>query len=157
VKHASLLLLLFLILACAKQEPDLQVRQYHLRESMFAENNDPMVRGEIQRRLHGAVTIEERRKKAGQYYDVTWNRGEVGKYAAEVPVRVVFEYQQASTASLVKRMTRDLSCRQRCEVDFAIKGDDYTKNGRVLTWRVSVEEQGRVVAKKQSYLWRENH
>jgi hypothetical protein len=154
VKLSLFVFLPFLMLSCAKQEPSLQVRQYHLRESMFDENNDPMVRGEIQRRLHGAITVEERRKKAGQYYDIKWNRGEVRKHSNEVPVRVTFEYQQTRTASLVKRMSRDLHCRENCDVEFAIKGDDYINNGRVLAWRITVEEMGQIVAKQQSYLWR---
>jgi hypothetical protein len=154
VKFALFIFSPFLLLSCAKQAADLQVRQYHLRESMFDENNDPMVRGEIQRRLHGAVTVAERRQKVGQYYDVQWNRGELGKKSKEVPVRIIFEYQQAGTASLIKRQVRDLRCREKCAVEFAIKGEDYAKNGRILTWRILVEEQGRVVAKEQSYLWR---
>ena len=38
---------------------------------------------------------------------------------------------------------------------FSINGDDYVEQGRVSAWRLAVvEDHRKIVALKQSYLWR---
>ncbi|TAE91525.1 MAG: hypothetical protein EAZ81_06040 [Verrucomicrobia bacterium] len=93
-----LALALIVLASCSGDPQGLTVKQYHLRESMFRENNDLMARGEVQRLLHGAVTVEERLQKVGQYYHVIWNDD---SYRGQ-EVEVVFEYLQAASGSKVK-------------------------------------------------------
>lgn len=128
----------------------LTVKQYHLRENMFDENNDLMARGEVQRLLHGAVTVEERRQKVGQYYQVIWKQPR----EQERPVEFVFEYLQAGSGSKIKRLVQKGTVSTQAEVFFTITGNDYQKNGRVLAWRASVKRDGEVLATKRSYMWR---
>ena len=143
-------LLSLLMVSCASDPQGLTVKQYHLRENMFEQNDDQMARGEVQRLLHGAVTVEERQQKIGQYYHVIWQQP-VGK---PEPIEVVFEYLQAGSGSKVKRLVQNGSVMLRSDAYFTIAGNDYRKNGRVLAWRVTVKRSGSILASKQSYMWR---
>ena len=145
-----LALALIVLASCSGDPQGLTVKQYHLRESMFRENNDLMARGEVQRLLHGAVTVEERLQKVGQYYHVIWNDA---SYRGQ-EVEVVFEYLQAASGSKVKTFRTHGISQKRFDAYFSVVGTDYQRNGRVLAWRVSFRHQGKEIASKKSYLWR---
>ena len=139
-----------LLAACVKPGP-LEVRQYQLRDQVPEEADEPLVRMEKERRLHGAVSMEERRGKLGQYYVLLWNDAE---NAGTGEVEVVLEYQQGASASRVKRMTRGFpSADGKGKAEFAVIGDDYFKNGRVLAWKATLSRGKRVIATRKSYLW----
>ena len=110
-----------------------------------------MVRMEKLRRLHGAISMEERRQRLGQYYTLSWHDA---KGVGTGPVEVLFEYRQGKTASQIKRMS-ELYPAEVAEgvVEFAVVGDNYFDNGKVLAWRASVSRGGEELASKQSYLW----
>lgn len=153
VKHFIILVLAALLLgACAGPPETLVVKQFQLRDQERESADDPMVRMEKARRLRGAVSMQERRQRLGQYYTLVWRDPDgVG----EGPVEVVFEYQQGATASRVKRMTKSFPADDAGgTVDFAVIGDDYFQGGKVLAWRASVKRGGRELASRQSYLWR---
>ena len=108
-----------------------------------------MVRMEKSRRLLGAVSMEERRNRLGQYYTLIWSDPD-----GQGEVEVVFQYQQGATASLVKRMVRSFpSSAREGKVEFAVIGDDYFKGGKVLAWKATLQRGGKVVSTRQSYLW----
>lgn len=138
--------------ACAGPPETLVVKQFLLRDQKQERAEDPMVGMEKARRLHGAVSMEERRQRLGQYYTLVWRDPDgVGKGTVEV----VFEYQQGATASRVKRMTKSFPADTAEGIaDFAVIGDDYFQGGKVLAWRASVTRGGRELASRQSYLWR---
>lgn len=146
----SLLAVVFLG-ACAGPQEALKVKQFQVRDQKRELGEDPMLRMEKERRLLGAVSMEERRQRLGQYYTLQWSDpAGVG----QGDVRVVFLYQQGATGSLVKRMTRDFSSSTaEGVVEFAVIGDNYFKGGKVLTWKATVSRGGRELASKQSYLW----
>lgn len=109
-----------------------------------------MVRMEKLRRLHGAVTAVERRDRLGQYFTLFWNDP-----AGENEVEIVLQYQQAATASQVKRMSKKFPASDAAgTVEFAVIGEDYFSGGKVLTWKATVFRGNREIASKQSYLWR---
>ncbi|HSP41364.1 MAG TPA: hypothetical protein VLO11_00700 [Luteolibacter sp.] len=151
MKHIPLLLLAVLFSACARDQPQsLVVKQFVLRDQEEERAEDPMVRMEKMRRLHGAVSMEERRQRLGQYYTLVWHDSE-GAGTGEVTV--LFEYQQGG--STIKRMTKTFPAGDSDGVaDFAVIGDDYFNHGKVLAWRASVSRGSREIASKQSYLWR---
>jgi hypothetical protein len=111
-----------------------------------------MVRMEKGRRLRGAVSMEERRQRLGQYFTVLWSDpGGAGSGGVEVH----FEYQQGASASRIKRMSRSFPASDTSgTAEFAVIGDDYFKGGKVLAWRASVRRGGRELASRQSYLWK---
>lgn len=139
-----------LLLSCGAPQV-LEVRALHLREIGSDDGDDPMIRGERQRRFHGAIGIREQSQRLGYYYTVLWDDDSAG------PGEVVFEFQQGSTGSRVKKMKHQVEAGQPSgKAEFAIIGDDYRKDGkpdRVLAWRCKFYRDGREVASRQSYLW----
>ncbi len=107
-----------------------------------------MVSHEKQRRLYGAVSLEDRKGKLGQYYTAIWALPAGGAEDG----KLIFQYQQGKSGSRVKRMEREISGTDGKE-EFAVIGDDYFENGRVLTWKMSLISGGETVATEQSYLW----
>lgn len=141
-----------LIGACAGPTKTLEVKQFHLRDESLASSEEPMVRMEKLRRLHGAVTALERRDRLGQYYTLFWN-DPAGVREGEV--EVVFQYQQGASASLVKRISKKFPASDAAgTVEFAVVGEDYFTRGKVLTWKATLLRGNRELASRQSYLWR---
>ncbi len=142
---------MLLLGACSGSSDPLVVKQFQLRDQVPSNADEPMARMEKSRRLRGAVSLEERRQRLGQYYTLIWQDADG---AGNGKVQLVFQYQQGATASLVKRMTRDYSAdTTHGKAEFAVIGDDYFTNGRVLTWKATLLRGGREVASQQSYLW----
>lgn len=140
-----------LLAACGGSPEPLSVRQFHLRDVKPASRDAQMVRGEQLYRMRGAVSLEQRRNRLGDYYTVYWNTQE----AATGDVRVVFDYQQATTASKILTMERVVPAGQtRGSVEFRVAGEAYREGGSVLAWRARLLKDGRTVAVKRSYLWR---
>lgn len=151
VNHWSLLLLLVALGACAGPKPPLVVKQFKMLDQQADGVEDPMIRGEKQRRLHGAVSMAERTARLGAYYTILWDAS-ADKGPGEVEVR--FDYQQGATASLVKRLVKRFpGSTTSGKVEFAIIGQDYLKNGRVLAWQATLSRGGRVLATRRSHLW----
>ncbi|MGC4015494.1 MAG: hypothetical protein QM755_13400 [Luteolibacter sp.] len=85
----------------------------------------------------------------GSIYTVIWHDEAVG-----TPAEVLFEYQQGASGSLVKKQVHKFDPSATSgKTEFSILGDNYTKNGKVLAWRISLHRGGREIASKRSYLW----
>ena len=128
------------------------MRQFHLR-SIKVENMQqaPMVRGKQMHRMRGAVTIEERSQRLGQYYSVSWkNDG-----STTGPLKIVMDYQQSATGAKVLTMSKDLPAGEAAgRVEFIVSGESYRTNGRVLAWRIRMMSGSEVISEKRSYMWR---
>lgn len=144
--------LLLLLGACAGPRDPLVVKQYLLRDQARDSDDEPMVRMEKERRLRGAISMDERRQRLGQYYSILWSdRQGAGKGQVEV----VLEYRQGASASRIKRMTKTFPAFEGEGIaHFAVAGDDYLKNGRVLAWQATLTRGGREIASRRSYLWK---
>lgn len=137
--------------ACANPQP-LRVNSHIVRDQVHDTGSiDPMARNEKLRRLHGAVSMEERKQRLGQYFDVHWHHPE-GQHQA--PVTITFEYQQGATASKIKTIRREFPAElAHGHTEIAIIGDDYFDNGRVLAWRTTLRRGNETIATRRSYLW----
>lgn len=136
--------------ACTSPRPPLQVKPYILRDQQRDAGSDPWTRMEQQSRLRGAISMEERRQRLGQYYTVLWNDSDT----QGGPVTLTFHYQQGASASRVKRMTHTFAPHETSgRASFAITGDDYITHGRVLAWKATLQRGDREIASRQSYLW----
>lgn len=145
------LLAVFLLGACTGPPVPLVVKQFQLRDLAPTAIEQPMVRMEKERHLHGAVSYAEQRGRLGHYYTLLWN-DPAG--AGQGDVELLFQYQQGGSASLVKRMTKSFpSSAAKGVAEFAVIGEDYLKGGKVLTWKATLQRGKRVVATRQSYLW----
>jgi hypothetical protein len=104
---------------------------------------------ERQRLEWGAVDRYQLQQRYGNYYTFFWRTSE----QADVTVRM--EYRQAALGNYVMAMERyypQAKCSYRSE--FSTAGDDYWENGRVTSWRVLLIVDGRIVALRQSFMWR---
>lgn len=139
--------------ACAARHGALEVRQFKLRDQRTDYTEDPMVRMEKQRHLRGAVSLEERRQRLGQYFTVLWH-DESGTRGDD-PIEVLFEYRQGASASRIKRQSRSFPAGTPAgEALFQVTGDDYFKGGRVVSWQTTLRRGQNVIASRRSYLWR---
>ncbi len=146
----SLVTVLFLV-ACAGPRETLTVKQFKLRDEATDSREEPAIRMEKLRRVHGAVSMEERKKKLGQYYTILWNDP---KGVGQGEVELLFQYQQGASGSRIKKMTRVFpASADKGEAEFAVIGDDYFIGGKVLTWKTTLRRGDRELATRQSYLW----
>ncbi len=77
-----------------------------------------------------------------------------GGPGATADVRVRLEYRQEKLHAFVQ--AREVSyphARGHYKTEFAIIGDDFFDDGRVIAWRAALIVDGRIVATRQSYLW----
>jgi hypothetical protein len=99
-------------------------------------------------RMYGAITAADQRQRFGNYFDFFWR----ARRPANVTVRL--EYRQEKLRSFVQ--AREVSypnVKGNRKTEFAIIGDDYLNDGRVISWRCLLIENGRIVAENRSYLW----
>lgn len=100
-------------------------------------------------RTFGAVTNLDQRERSGDYFDFFWR----AKRDADITVRL--EYRQDKLRAFVQaREIHYPNARGHHRTEFAILGDDYFDDGRVIAWRCLMIENGRIVAENRSYLWR---
>jgi len=152
VNRWPLLLLLVVLGACAGKKDPLVVKQFKMLNQQTDMVEDPMISGDKQRHLYGAVSMAERAKRLGAYYTLVWSLPP--QTAAGGEVELLFEFQQGATASLVKHRVKRFPASQTAgTVEFAVIGEDYLKNGRVLAWKATLSRGGRVIASKKSHLW----
>jgi hypothetical protein len=99
-------------------------------------------------RLYGAITGADQRQRFGNYFDFFWRV----KRPANVTVRL--EYRQEKLRSFVQaREVSYTNVKGTQKTEFTVIGDDYLNDGRVISWRCLLIENGRIVAENRSYLW----
>ena len=99
-------------------------------------------------RMFGGITQLDQQQRIGNYFDFFWR----AKRTANITVRL--EYRQEKLRSFVQ--AREISypnARGHYKTEFAIVGDDYADDGRVIAWRALLIEKGRIVALNRSFLW----
>lgn len=146
-------LLVILCLTGCSTRSSLEVDSFFMRDFSTPETDEPMVRMEKLRRLHGALTAAERNDRLGHYYTMHWS-DPAGAGKGKGEIEIVFEYQQGSTASQVKRQWQRFASSDRSgKAEFRVTGNDYLKGGRVLAWKATLKRGGREIASHHSYLW----
>lgn len=111
-------------------------------------SRDPSIGFEASYRLFGAVTELDKRRRYGHYFDIYWRAKKTG------PVTVRLEYRQEKLRTLTQAREVDYAkAKGSHRTSFAIVGDDFFNDGRVLAWRALLIAQGRIVAEERSYLW----
>jgi len=142
-----------ILVSCAQDGGVLDVNSFHLRNTEDLDDNYGMIRAEQMRVLHGAVTREERQDRLGQYYKVRWDTRSVPNVKIG-RTEVVFKYHQAATASKVLEQRVAYGAGgEKGIADFEIRGENYFNGGRVLSWKIELQRDGRVLDSRQSYMW----
>jgi hypothetical protein len=116
--------------------------------SKSATVQDASITFERQYRLFGAVTLLDSRQRFGDYFDFFWR----AKRPADITVRL--EYRQEKLHEHVQ--AQEISYRNvrgTHKTEFKVIGDDYSDDGRVISWRCLLIENRRIVAENRSYMW----
>ena len=99
-------------------------------------------------RMYGAITALDQHQRFGTYLDFFW----VARRDADVRIRL--EYRQEKLHAFVQaREVFYPHARGHHRTEFAIIGDDFYDDGRVIAWRALLIVEGRIVALARSYLW----
>ena len=118
-------------------------------KSPLEQNQDRYVEFERKRALYGAITPSDQRERYGNYFTFIWE----SEQPADVVLRLEYKQQALGPMIQVKELKYH-AAKGRTISRFQVTGDDYLQYGRVLAWRATILEHGRVVAEKKSYLWR---
>ncbi len=100
-------------------------------------------------RTWGAIDSTELNQRNGTIFNFFW------RASREADVTVRFEYRQAGLANHV--LAKELyypGVRGSRKSTFEVVGDEYLENGRVTQWRALLIVDGRIVALRQSFMWR---
>jgi hypothetical protein len=126
-----------------------KVKYYHLVPNVPLVVQDPAITFERQHYLFGAVTKTEILNRGGHYYTVFWKVDDRSQ-----PVTVRFEYRQANNGLQTKVIEAQVDdIRRSNATKFQVTGDEYTTNGRVTAWRVTLMRGKEELVSKASYLW----
>lgn len=110
------------------------------------------LRANAQYVLYGANTNKERKLRIGDYYFLSWYDAEPQK-----PVKIELLYTQALTgADVLTRVVEYKEPRESAgsrKEKFLFSGPERAKRGDVMTWKVNLYVDGRIVDSLQSYLW----
>lgn len=141
------LLFLTILGGCGSNWGQLDLRQFHLRDTEVRQGNE-YVRAEVNKRLYGAVTRQEREERLGQYYTVEY-RG----LDPAAPATIELAVRRASGGAKVTKYRKEIQGEKEGKVEFTFTGDEYRKRGRVVAWLLTLSQGGRVIEQEQSYLW----
>lgn len=137
--------------SCAsKPQGFTKVKIYRLDPQSRITAVDPSIPFEQQHLLHGAVTLEDREARRGNYYTFFWKADDRTQ-----PVKLRLEYRQAVTRSAVKKVEVDITDVKRNNVTkVQITGTEFQTNGKVLAWRASLWQGGKEIGSTQSFMWK---
>lgn len=127
-----------------------KVNPYHLADANARlPVADPAIAFEPASILHGAISMEERKARQGNYVTVFWKVDD-----RSAPVTVRLEYRQKNTGLTVKALDQEVPNPRRSNVTkFALIGGDYISNGPLSGWRVSLLRGNQVLTSYNSYMW----
>jgi hypothetical protein len=101
------------------------------------------------RRTWGAVDGLEVSKRHGSYFTFFW------RTSKDSDVTLRLEYRQAGLGNFVMAQERYFpAARGSHRSTFQVTGDEFLENGLVSAWRALLIVDGRVVALRQSSMWR---
>jgi hypothetical protein len=104
---------------------------------------------ERQRRTWGAVDSLEVSKRHGSYFTFFW------RTSKDSDVTLRLEYRQAGLGNYVMAQERFFpAARGSHRSTFQVTGDEFLENGLVSAWRAVLIVDGRIVALRQSAMWR---
>ncbi|MDP9291877.1 MAG: hypothetical protein M3O82_05885 [Verrucomicrobiota bacterium] len=116
--------------------------------TLFKPTFDQMIAFERKRVNFKAVTNLDKRERRGNYFTFFWRADR----RTDLTVRL--EYRQEKLGPYVQAQEVNYpGARGTLKTKFAVIGDDYADDGRVVAWRALLIENNRIVGLTQSYLW----
>lgn len=98
---------------------------------------------------HGAITQEEKLKREGHYFTVSWtNDGPPADFVLR------FDYRQANTKELVNTLEIPYAHTSGDQKGtFSVTGEPFHKNGFISSWRIALVRNGTIIAQRKSFIW----
>lgn len=112
-------------------------------------SRNPAIDAESNYRLFGAVTQLDIDRRTGNYFDFFWR----AKRPAAITVRLEYRQEKLRAFTQAREVTYP-NVKGSVKTSFAVIGDDYFNDGRVMAWRCLLIENGRIVAEDRSFMWR---
>lgn len=141
--------------SCSHESKIERVRDVPIKSVAIPAFETGLHRAQITYVMRGALTHEEMEARLGEYYYVTW-------YDAhpELPAQLVMRCQTGETGATVHTKTINMPAPRKSggsqKTVFSFIGDEYKKLGSLLTWRVDLKVNGKIVSTKRSFLWRDD-
>ncbi len=152
-RPAAILFAVAVLLASCASTPEVgfsKVKIYRLDPDKRPDMADPALAFEYKHHMYGAVTATDRDARRGNYYTFFWNTPDLTR-----PVTVKFEYRQSQTGFAVhtlESVTTELKGGTNT-TRFEVAGEDYKRRGKLLGWKATLIQGGKVISVKKSYLW----
>lgn len=126
-----------------------KVKRFFYEPMMFEKTINESVEFDRQSHSFGAITPGDINERRGNYYDIFWR----SRQPEDVWVR--FEYRQAGLGNYLSAKEAFYpQAKGSFKTVFNVIGDEYFENGRVTSWRVLLIVNNRIVAFKQSFMWK---
>lgn len=149
----------FLFFSCAQPQPQhthiVDVVDMPLRTDELPGINSweqAPLRAHAQYLMYNANSSQERKNCIGDYYYVNWYDAEPSK-----KVEIVMDYMQQTTGSKLLQRKVVLNAPRVEPVErqekFFFHGKERAKRGDILSWKISLFLEGKLVDSSQSYLW----
>jgi len=123
--------------------------RYFYQPGKLVDTQSEPIQFERMRMQFGAIEGFDYQARFGNYYTFFWWAHE----PADVTIRL--EYRQAALGNYVMAQERYYpNAKGSYRSPFEVTGDDFNESGRVTSWRVLLIVDGKIVAFKQSYMWR---
>ena len=110
------------------------------------------MRANAQFLMYGANNDKQRELRKGDFFFLRWYDAEPQK-----PVRIEMLYTQALTgADLMTRVVEYNEPREEAgkrREQFLFSGEERAKGGDIMTWKINLYVEGKLVDSRQSYLW----
>ena len=114
------------------------------------------LRSHAQYVLYGAQSGKQVKGRLGDYYFVDWYDAEPSK-----PAKLEMVYTQALTASerlyWVQNFKAPRGSRGTRKTLISFNGPERAKRGDVLSWRLNLYVDGKLVDSRRSYLWKDRY
>lgn len=123
----------------------MRIDHFKLSSAGTTGRNAEMIRGDQNYVLYGKLTNNERDSAIGHYIGVRRKK-------SNKPAVVKLEYQLSNTGSQ-KHSNSHSFLKNESYHEFKFLGSSYLKSQRIVTWKISLLENGIVVDSQHSYLW----
>jgi len=147
----------FLLFSCAQPQHThiIDVVDMPLRTNDLPSINswgEAPLRTHAQYLMYNANSEKEQKECIGDYYFVNWYDAQ-----PEKKVEIIIDYMQQSSGSklLQRKVVFDNPRKEAKErqTEFFFRGKERAQRGDVLSWKISLLLDGKVIDSSQSYLW----
>ncbi len=137
--------------SCSSTSQIDEVMDIPLKSTVRPDWETGLLRANASYMLFGASEYKDRANRLGDYYFVKWTDRQ-----PELPARLIFQYTQARTGSRIQERIIEYPIGRQGGIHhetFSFNGAKRRADGDILTWKLSLEVNGKIIDSQQSFLW----